>query len=837
MADLDLGTLKGSIDLDMDRFERKYRAVIDLLQDLASDPIPDLKLDLDIVGAQTAVDRIDAAVRAIPDGKVDVTADISGAESALDDVADKASAAGTEAGDGAGKNLAGGIVAALATIPIAGAVVGIGAAIGSSILDGLQAEVRTDLFSARTGLDEATAARFARAAGEAYAGNFGESIAANMDAARIAVQSGLLDPEATARDAQDVLEQLTGISDLLGEEYPAVARAAAQAIKTGIAGDAAGAFDLLARGTQVGLNVSEDLLDTVTEYGTQFRNLGLEGPQALGLLSQAVNAGARDTDIAADALKELAVRAADPAMAAGFEAIGVSQADIAQGGPRASAALGDILDRLRDIEDPAKRNAAAIELFGTQAEDLGDALYAMDLTTAADQFGAVAGAARNALDVMGDNAAAQIESARRNIEVAANGIKGALAAAFADEATDAAQWVQRNRGPLMEFLLNAVNGGIDLGRSIAQGMATGGAGVGEFLAGPAADFLDALAAMTEQVGFLFGADQDTIDGLREAGDALRASGDAMVDTSKVMEQEWVGTLDAMQEKANAWAAPEILSAHIHDAVLDAQSRLDELSATIDSTGGTVTINGNQVPAQEALDVLVGNIDESDGTVTINGNRVPASDALDTLMGLIRSSQGDVTIGGNSTTARGEVAGFKVWSSTQQAWVPVDADTSAATAAIDAWTSAMSRTRSVRIQTITENGGNTGGGFWTGGYTGAGGKFEPAGTVHRGEFVINAEETAEHRPLLEAIHAGRDLPGFTSGGYVDAALAAARSGQYLPVAADGGTAVATVGAPAPAAAPANVTYNVNVYPTAGRALRPVDVVNALKDFEANRGPRP
>jgi tape measure domain-containing protein len=47
-----------------------------------------------------------------------------------------------------------------------------------------------------------------------------------------------------------------------------------------------------------------------------------------------------------------------------------------------------------------------------------------------------------------------------------------------------------------------------------------------------------------------------------------------------------------------------------------------------------------------------------------------------------------------------------------------------------------------------------GGFAEGGYTGDGGKFQPAGTVHKGEFVITAEKTRKFRPLLEAIHTGR-----------------------------------------------------------------------------------
>jgi len=52
-------------------------------------------------------------------------------------------------------------------------------------------------------------------------------------------------------------------------------------------------------------------------------------------------------------------------------------------------------------------------------------------------------------------------------------------------------------------------------------------------------------------------------------------------------------------------------------------------------------------------------------------------------------------------------------------------------------------------------------FATGGYTGDGGKYQPAGIVHKGEFVISKEKTQKFRPILEAIHAGRN-PMMTKG---------------------------------------------------------------------------
>lgn len=46
------------------------------------------------------------------------------------------------------------------------------------------------------------------------------------------------------------------------------------------------------------------------------------------------------------------------------------------------------------------------------------------------------------------------------------------------------------------------------------------------------------------------------------------------------------------------------------------------------------------------------------------------------------------------------------------------------------------------------------GFSEGGYTGDGGKHDPAGIVHKGEYVIPANQTAKYRPYLEAMKDGK-----------------------------------------------------------------------------------
>lgn len=81
-------------------------------------------------------------------------------------------------------------------------------------------------------------------------------------------------------------------------------------------------------------------------------------------------------------------------------------------------------------------------------------------------------------------------------------------------------------------------------------------------------------------------------------------------------------------------------------------------------------------------------------------------------------------------------------------------------------------------------GFLGGGFAEGGYTGHGGKYQPAGVVHRGEFVMSKAATAAIGVgNLDSLHQ-RALRGYSGGGLVGAARTSAtasmvRSGAAAP----------------------------------------------------------
>jgi phage-related minor tail protein len=289
-----------------------------------------------------------------------------------------------------------------------------GAAIGGFLLKGIQSEWAEDkvggLLAAQTGAAASAAEGLGNTAGDIFADNFGDSVDQVGEAMASVFENKLIDTTASQASIAAVTEKVITLSQVTGESFDKIAYAASRAVKSGIAGSVSEAMDLIGKAQENGLNAADDLLDTLTEYGTKFRDLGLTGQESLGLIQQAMEGGARNTDIAADALKEFAIRAQDMSVLtrAGFETIGMD-ADvmgqrIAKGGQSAHDALRDTLNALNAMPPGVARNTAAVDLFGTKAEDLGNALYNMDLDEAADKFGDFGGTVEEQMKKIGDAA-------------------------------------------------------------------------------------------------------------------------------------------------------------------------------------------------------------------------------------------------------------------------------------------------------------------------------------------------------------------------------------------------------------------------------------------------
>lgn len=310
----------------------------------------------------------------------------------------------------------------------AGAAIGAGLAVATAAAGVLKKALDASIERANVGAmigaqgggtDPKRMAELGQLAGKVYADNFGESIQEAGTAVRDAIRNHLLPEDAGDDAVKAISEKLLTLGQVAETDTSTIARSIKQMLRTGLVESADEAFDVLTVGFQNGADAAGDLLDTFTEYGTQFRKLGIDGQTAMGLLSQGLKGGARDADLVADAFKEFSIRAVDGSKtsAEGFKALGLDAekmtAQFAKGGKGAADGLQVVLERLRAIKDPVLQGQTAVALFGTQAEDLGKALYDLNPATAVKGLGDVAGAADKASAALGQGLGPTMETFKR----------------------------------------------------------------------------------------------------------------------------------------------------------------------------------------------------------------------------------------------------------------------------------------------------------------------------------------------------------------------------------------------------------------------------------------
>jgi phage-related protein len=333
-----------------------------------------------------------------------------------------ASEAGDEASEGFAERFKGGLKKSMAVVGAMG-----GAIAAKGFLDATSKEAGSDLLAARIGLSPEESARIGKIAGGLYGNAYGEDLGQVNDAIDgIKVNMGDLG-SFSDKELTDMGAKALDLSKIMDEDVGRVTRGVGQLMRNGLAKDGTEAFDLITAASQkLPKEMRGELLDTIEEYSADLSSLGLTGPQAMGALSASVKAGARNTDLAADALRELSIRGIDgtKATAAGFTALGLDADVMAQklaaGGPSAQKATSEIIQALSGMSDPIAQEAAGVALFGTRYEELGPkAIAALDPATAG--LTDYEGAAKKAGDTLNDNTASSVEGFKRKAsEMASN---------------------------------------------------------------------------------------------------------------------------------------------------------------------------------------------------------------------------------------------------------------------------------------------------------------------------------------------------------------------------------------------------------------------------------
>lgn len=326
-----------------------------------------------------------------------------------------------------------------------GSAIGVaaGAAITAGAMEGVRREALGDQLAAQLDLTGQQSERAGRIAGDLYANAYGDSLE-QVNSALQGVHTNIGElGDLSDAEIEDMGAKALDLAKIMGEDVSRVTRGVGQLMRNDMAPNAESAFDMIASAqSRVGQDMKGELIDTIEEYSSDFTSLGLNGEQSLAMITSAVEAGARNVDIAADGIREFSNRAVDgtDATRQAFEGLGMDADQMAQriaeGGPQAREAMSEVIGALEGVGSEVKQERIGVALFGTRFEEMGmDAVAAMDPVEGS--LDNVEGSADRMGDTLNENAQTKIDTFTRKIEgmlakvVEAPGLLGDGAAAVA----------------------------------------------------------------------------------------------------------------------------------------------------------------------------------------------------------------------------------------------------------------------------------------------------------------------------------------------------------------------------------------------------------------------
>ncbi len=304
-------------------------------------------------------------------------------------------------------------------------------------------------FQAQLGASKEEAKELGRIADVVFANNFGENLG-DVNQALITTRQqlkGIGDDDLVA-----VTEGAFALRDAFGVDIAESTNAVKALMEDfGLAGEEA--LDFITAGFQSGLNSSDDFLDSITEYSTQFKEGGATAGQFFSTLETGLATGMLGTDKAGDLFKEFVVRIQDGSdlTADSLEMIGLSGekilSQLADGTIEPIDAFQMVQKALRNVDNEAEQMQAGVGLLGTQFEDLG-ASAVLAINTQEKGLGDLIGTTEN-LNAQYQDLGSTISGLWRKAQVAAKPfIEGVL--------VRLTEWFENNEETITNFVNNSL---------------------------------------------------------------------------------------------------------------------------------------------------------------------------------------------------------------------------------------------------------------------------------------------------------------------------------------------------------------------------------------------
>lgn len=196
----------------------------------------------------------------------------------------------------------------------------IGGAVTGAIVSANGEQKALNSLQAQAGLTAEEMTKYKDVLEDVYKGNFGES---QEEVANVLALIKQTTNETNPSKLKDMTENLFTLRDTYDYDFVETLRAVNMLMEQfGITGDEA--FNLIAQGSQKGLNKNGDLLDTINEYSVHYKQLGYDANEFFNSLENGSKAGTFSIDKLGDAMKEFGIRSKDtaPSTQEGFALLG-----------------------------------------------------------------------------------------------------------------------------------------------------------------------------------------------------------------------------------------------------------------------------------------------------------------------------------------------------------------------------------------------------------------------------------------------------------------------------------------------------------------------------------
>lgn len=594
-----------------------------------------------------------------------------------------------------------------------------------------------------------------------------------------------------ARTSEDVFNQMSadtsGLASAIGADIVAYREAVASGNDK--------VADSFIRLTPIVEGASQEYKDYVAKTEAAATVLGTDIPNAMNLANDAIvgntrylgenlRAWLKNSFVASDAFKDTA-----SSVATTFEQVGITIDDVidqveAGGVDSLPAWFEDVArqagwsrDQIERFRQTNPQFFAGLRTMGLGVQGFIDQIKIMGITmedmaaempdwmkraaSGVDDLGKAAGGAAAEVRTLVDYANDLRNNMQRAfnirwepmLDASATADSWAALADRIDQAKQAVDGLTAERDKLEYFLDIAVRTGDTLRANEIRAEL---AGVSDELAAANADSSLSLkgnsAAARQNRTALLGIIQSNEDYIQ----SLAASGVSQKELRRiigVLEQRFISQAEAM-----GFASDEVAAF---------TSNFTDMTAIINMTPVEVTVESNTNPAIQALNEYLAEANASKATTTLDADTTEAEAKLVKLeesWALLQSLSGTTLTLKTNIEAYANMTEFK-------AAIKAEIDHLLAQFRRNPGSFSMGAANYLgSLQQIMKN--LTNAGFASGGYTGAGGKYEPAGVVHKGEYVIPKSLVNQSTGMPYADALGRMMPasapaarGYANGGFV------------------------------------------------------------------------